>query len=303
MACLVPISLLLEASPHRQSKKVPNRFVNVAVEDELQTVFRRWTWPSDPGQNPDNNKEPVPGLRDAFQDAGLASFIAAAEKWCLQMGAAFLNEIVEHWESLIAALGPPGSGGLPDEKCKKLQRALASRRENFGNRTPNKRMRSGAACKEQGPGHAPASAVQVSRALPVVAVASSVVSMAPLSPATSTTADQLATTLYRSWTAPLGGAARDQHVVAGLADALQDAGLSSFLQCIQQWCQQAGVAFLQEVLDEVEDLFETLSRETQSGGLRVHERDKLVAALNVRCARMEELVSAVLLHQGPAQLR
>lgn len=49
--------------------------------------------------------EAVPGLRGSFVEAGLAGLVELAEAWCLDVGTAFLAEIIDELEDLCAALG------------------------------------------------------------------------------------------------------------------------------------------------------------------------------------------------------
>merc|ERR1719440_1852570 len=66
-------------------------------KNEAQTVFRKWP--------EDVTIGPVPGLRDAFKEAGLASYDRLAETWCDHSGAAFIDELLEYEEDLCSALG------------------------------------------------------------------------------------------------------------------------------------------------------------------------------------------------------
>merc|ERR1719277_1224595 len=68
---------------------------NSPVHLTAEPIFRRWTVDGTP-MSPD--RELVPGLRRALQDAGLSCYSDAAEKWCIEMGAAFVTEILEEVE-------------------------------------------------------------------------------------------------------------------------------------------------------------------------------------------------------------
>jgi len=71
--------------------------------DVSQTVFRRWEYgPSAPESIIEG---PVAGLRDAFKEAGLASYDSLAETWCCDNGAAFITELVEWEDDLCSTLG------------------------------------------------------------------------------------------------------------------------------------------------------------------------------------------------------
>jgi hypothetical protein len=88
------------------------------------TLFRTWTCP-DPG-TPSRwklNEEPVVGLHAALAKAGLSSYEAAADAWCREVGAAFLEELAgeEELEGFCAALSP---GGFPVAARQRLLAAI-----------------------------------------------------------------------------------------------------------------------------------------------------------------------------------
>mmetsp|Transcript_36506 Transcript_36506/g.97219 ORF Transcript_36506/g.97219 Transcript_36506/m.97219 type:complete len:120 (-) Transcript_36506:241-600(-) len=85
------------------------------------TVYRRWTEPSET-QSPQNVY--VAGLAEALNDAGLSSYTSVAVKWCEEMGAAFLDEVLEELDTICAILAPPDSGGLDKVKRFTLYMAL-----------------------------------------------------------------------------------------------------------------------------------------------------------------------------------
>mmetsp|Transcript_106331 Transcript_106331/g.300846 ORF Transcript_106331/g.300846 Transcript_106331/m.300846 type:complete len:154 (+) Transcript_106331:62-523(+) len=87
------------------------------------TYFRRWNSTAGLGQ------EPVPGLRGALMEAGLASFIATAESWCLDMGAAFLDELICEFEHFCKALSHPGPAAPSPEQRQQLHCILVARNE------------------------------------------------------------------------------------------------------------------------------------------------------------------------------
>jgi len=68
-----------------------------------QTSFRHWT-SSSPHSNT-SDQDSVPGLAEAFAEAGLVSYTMAAEGWCTANGAAFLEELEENVEDLCAEIG------------------------------------------------------------------------------------------------------------------------------------------------------------------------------------------------------
>jgi len=62
--------------------------------------------------------ELVPGLRTALRDAQLATYIAQAEAWCHEEGAAYLYEIRDDLEEMSASLG------LAEQQRQRLSAAL-----------------------------------------------------------------------------------------------------------------------------------------------------------------------------------
>eukprot|EP00929_Paragymnodinium_shiwhaense_P113536 TRINITY_DN81818_c0_g1_i1.p1 TRINITY_DN81818_c0_g1~~TRINITY_DN81818_c0_g1_i1.p1 ORF type:complete len:304 (+),score=44.05 TRINITY_DN81818_c0_g1_i1:87-998(+) len=68
---------------------------------EPKTFFRRWTVPA---ADPEDLDELVPGLRAAFRDAGMGDQCISAEKWCLEVGAAFLSEVLEEVDDLFEVI-------------------------------------------------------------------------------------------------------------------------------------------------------------------------------------------------------
>eukprot|EP00425_Heterocapsa_triquetra_P002824 CAMPEP_0195056948 /NCGR_PEP_ID=MMETSP0448-20130528/5180_1 /TAXON_ID=66468 /ORGANISM="Heterocapsa triquestra, Strain CCMP 448" /LENGTH=127 /DNA_ID=CAMNT_0040086843 /DNA_START=73 /DNA_END=456 /DNA_ORIENTATION=- len=86
--------------------------------DDSPTEFRRWT----AGVcHPES--EPVPGLRDVLSRVGLSSYSAAAEAWCVRMGAAFLDELARD-EELEALSEELVAGGLSPTVRARLRAAL-----------------------------------------------------------------------------------------------------------------------------------------------------------------------------------
>mmetsp|Transcript_124370 Transcript_124370/g.398297 ORF Transcript_124370/g.398297 Transcript_124370/m.398297 type:complete len:382 (+) Transcript_124370:161-1306(+) len=75
---------------------------------EDRTMFRSWTTQSSTtcGSSDCGPEEgPVEGLRRALTEVGLASYIATAEAWCQEVGAAFLAEVAEEHEAFCDDLG------------------------------------------------------------------------------------------------------------------------------------------------------------------------------------------------------
>merc|ERR1712232_274188 len=83
-------------------------------------------------------------------------------------------------------------------------------------------------------------------------------------------------TMYRRWTWPVGPNRKDPEPVPGLRDVLSDVGLASFSHKAEAWCQEVGAAFLEECVEECEDLSKALGH---PGILR---RQELEAALRDR---------------------
>mmetsp|Transcript_32170 Transcript_32170/g.90531 ORF Transcript_32170/g.90531 Transcript_32170/m.90531 type:complete len:122 (+) Transcript_32170:87-452(+) len=91
------------------------------------TSFRRW----DSRDSVDH--EPMPGLRGALEDAGLASYIATAESWCADMGAAFLHELASEYEDFCAIFGNPRAGGPSVAQLRQLHSTIVTRSEGCVN--------------------------------------------------------------------------------------------------------------------------------------------------------------------------
>lgn len=89
-----------------------------------KTLFRTWTCPG--SGTPSRwklNEEPVVGLHAALAKAGLSSYEAAADAWCKEAGAAFLEELAgeEELEGFCAEISP---GGLPVAARQRLLAAI-----------------------------------------------------------------------------------------------------------------------------------------------------------------------------------
>lgn len=94
---------------------------------EPEPSYRRWTTSVETGaQAQQRGDEPVPGLRDVLTAVGLASYIEIAEAWCCELGAAFLEELVEDSEPLVddmaTVIGFPGIS-----RSGKLKQAIIDR--------------------------------------------------------------------------------------------------------------------------------------------------------------------------------
>merc|ERR1719336_1834314 len=68
-------------------------------------------------------------------------------------------------------------------------------------------------------------------------------------------------TAFRRWLSPESDDV-DVELVPGLREALSDAGLSSYLAALEAWCEDAGAAFISEVLEELEAIGEELRLST-----------------------------------------
>merc|ERR1719225_2306303 len=69
-------------------------------------------------------------------------------------------------------------------------------------------------------------------------------------------------TAFRKWLSPGLDENDALELVPGLREALSDAGLSSYLAALEAWCEDAGAAFLGEVLEELEAISEELRLST-----------------------------------------
>merc|ERR1719188_335800 len=86
------------------------------------TFYRRWTWSED---GPEGGVPgAVPGLCGALNDAGLGDCQEQAEKWCLQMGAAFISEVAEQFEDFCTALEASRSAQICTDQRDQLHAAL-----------------------------------------------------------------------------------------------------------------------------------------------------------------------------------
>jgi len=97
---------------------------------EPQTMIRKWN---------DDKKPYGTILVQALIYAGLASYTAAAESWCLEMGAAFVSEILEEFDDLCHALsssGSPSSAGSAISPTQLLRLRHALEVSEDGDRTP-----------------------------------------------------------------------------------------------------------------------------------------------------------------------
>eukprot|EP00927_Polykrikos_kofoidii_P056029 TRINITY_DN50208_c0_g1_i1.p1 TRINITY_DN50208_c0_g1~~TRINITY_DN50208_c0_g1_i1.p1 ORF type:complete len:282 (+),score=47.13 TRINITY_DN50208_c0_g1_i1:59-847(+) len=99
----------------------PSSHASWSPSPQPPTAFRRWT--AD-GNVSLSRPEVVPGLRCALQDEGLSSYITAVEQWCVDMGAAYLNELVEEIDALADAVFRPPL--LNQERLQRLRRALVA---------------------------------------------------------------------------------------------------------------------------------------------------------------------------------
>jgi len=118
----------VETSTATEGRTILRRWntAEAGVVTDGQTAFRRWSSRESP------KREVVPGLRAIFKEAGLASFITAAEAWCMEAGAAVLAEVFEEFEALCHALGCPSPHGFTPAQSRRLHAALLRRSRQGG---------------------------------------------------------------------------------------------------------------------------------------------------------------------------
>jgi hypothetical protein len=212
----------------------------------FQTAFRQWIAPAE--KNPSQDT-PVPGLREALANVGLSSFGIAIERWCQENGAAFLSEVADEVENICSDLGSPDSTGLTPELRKRLCRALSSPQGTSELRRAN------------------SESIQS-----VVANIRERMSAAKLA---ECDCDRI-----------LLAGSDEQRVglEPGLRNAFEQAGLPQLSEMAEAWCRDNGAAFLQEVLDDFDDLCENLSL-PDSGCLDAQVRERLKQALSSQVTR------------------
>eukprot|EP00929_Paragymnodinium_shiwhaense_P084178 TRINITY_DN4499_c0_g1_i5.p2 TRINITY_DN4499_c0_g1~~TRINITY_DN4499_c0_g1_i5.p2 ORF type:complete len:349 (-),score=58.07 TRINITY_DN4499_c0_g1_i5:203-1165(-) len=97
---------------------------HVSHHQQAKTFFRRWTVDA---TDPDDLDELVPGLRAAFKDAGMGDHCNSAEKWCLEVGAAFLSEVLEEVDDLFMVISPETSpSSVQDDEEQEVGDELAN---------------------------------------------------------------------------------------------------------------------------------------------------------------------------------
>jgi len=69
-------------------------------EDGEDTLYRQWLCSNAEPEQVDTD-EPVIGLRAALREAGLSDYTDTCEAWCLEEGAAFLDELLENLDEFI----------------------------------------------------------------------------------------------------------------------------------------------------------------------------------------------------------
>jgi len=244
-----------------------------------QTAFRKWEFePSMPKSVSDG---PVPGLRCAFKEAGLASYDRLAESWCCDNGAAFLDELIEFEDELGSRLG------LEPQLRVRLHQALVAHLDSDSDGDTG----------VDGP-HVPASAT-CANSLPICVATGSpeqplVLTVSPVAPipvarshatsCTSLLADGPTQTVSCrptkcKPTLPMG---LEEGPVPGLRDAFARAGLAHFCDAAESWCHENGAAFVCEVIAEVECLCAAI-------GLASYLRERLHVALVICDSSCEEM--------------
>lgn len=124
--------LYRSSSLQLQASNSPKQEVHEDVNGpDSETVFRSWTWagpvtesqPARRYRNAQVSKELVPGLQRALEKQGLLSYLAAAEDWCEEMGAAFLEDLVS--QAVLTELATSmGMRGMSDADQRRLQDSI-----------------------------------------------------------------------------------------------------------------------------------------------------------------------------------
>lgn len=235
-----------------------------------QTAFRKWEFePSMPKSVSDG---PVPGLRCAFKEAGLASYDRLAESWCCDNGAAFLDELIEFEDELGSRLG------LEPQLRMRLHHALVAHLDSDSDgetgvdgpqvTAPVTSAKPFPICSARGIPEKP------------LVLAASLVDPIPVHAArghapscTSSLAEGPSQTASRKRECkPTVTKNVEEGPVPGLRDAFARAGLAHFCDAAESWCHENGAAFVSEVIAEVDCLCATL-------GLAPYLRERLHVAL------------------------
>lgn len=183
---------------------------------EESTAFRRWHV----GESCD-----VRELQQALVGAGLSSYVAVAEEWCRDVGAASLDEVREELDDLCSRLQ------LPRPRQEQLHSVILS-----VERSHMLAQDSDAFSHESERGAQSGGALQRSNS-------------------------QISSSLVRS-DSNFQAEHKEQEQTpgeprllrCGLRDALEDAGLQSHSAAVEAWCSEMGAAFLEEVLDEIDSV-------------------------------------------------
>jgi hypothetical protein len=216
------------------------------TNQQYRTAFRQWTAPVEGNTLQD---APIPGLREALINAGLSSFIISIERWCRKKGVACLSDVVDAMESICSDFGPLGSDGLTPELRKRLSRALSSQSTSEARNSSNSQD----------------------------SIENFVASIRDKLPA--------AKSVQRACDHILPGESHGRRVglYPGLKNAFEQAGLSHLSDTAETWCHDNGAVFLQETLDNFDDLCEDLSP-PDSGCLDTEVRERLKGTLSSQIA-------------------
>jgi hypothetical protein len=213
------------------------------TNQQFPAAFRQWTAPAEGSTLQD---APIPGLREALGNAGLSSFIIATERWCQKNGAASLGEVADAVESLCCELGPPGSEGLTPELRERFFRTLSSQGTSELRRCST-----------------PPDSIET-----FVADIRGKMSAAKSA--------QRAVFVGESDGHRVG-------LVPGLRNAFEQAGLSDLSDTAEAWCYDNGAVYLQEMIDDFDDLCENLNH-PNSGYLDTQVCERLKQTLSSEIA-------------------
>jgi len=210
---------------------------------EPQTAFRRWS------KTDFCDREVVIGLRAILVNVGLASYISAAEAWCLKVGAAFLGEVLDEFVPLCEALGFLGEGASRSQ-CDRLRSALVAQLE--GHDQGGCADSFGAECR--------------------FVMRCSDMRCRPEEIAAPPTATEKC---LRSFSTDAMSA---EEPVPGMRGAFEEAGMGCHVDVAEQWCSRVGAAFLPELVEDIQALCDELACNFP-GGVTLAQRSRLCEAL------------------------
>jgi hypothetical protein len=188
--------------------------------DEKRTFFRKWSSEDSPKQGL------LEALGCALEEAGLASYTSVAESWCMQIGAAFLSELLEEFDAFCSVLAPldSGHGGLSPSQSRRLHAALVSR------------------CSD-------------SKSEKVEAVQSKLC----LLPRAAASIEDSQRNGVKDFSTQISKPTEKQDLFSTLQGALDEAGLANYFSVAKSWCIENGAAFVSEILDEFQEFLAAIA--------------------------------------------